>query len=84
MPYDLAQTLLTVLFDFVTLFGFFFVLTACAAEASRRKDQSVFHCSLQPQAFPSVVPLALPAAETVPLTLTIVSPLETVYEYATA
>lgn len=40
MPYSLAQILLTVLFNFVAVFGFFFVLIACAAEASQRQPQS--------------------------------------------
>jgi hypothetical protein len=39
MPYSLAQILLTVLFNFVAVFGFFFVLIACAAEASQRQFQ---------------------------------------------
>jgi len=40
MPYSFTsftQILLTVLFDLVAAFGLFFVLIACAAEASQRK-----------------------------------------------
>ncbi|MFZ9736462.1 MAG: hypothetical protein ACO3EZ_00465 [Prochlorotrichaceae cyanobacterium] len=39
MPYDLAQVLLTVLFDLVIVFGVTFFLVACGLEASRRQYQ---------------------------------------------
>jgi hypothetical protein len=42
---------LTVLFNFVAVFGFFFVLIACAAEASQRQPQFQSDRSAQAKGF---------------------------------
>ncbi|MGA1132333.1 MAG: hypothetical protein ACO31I_08705 [Prochlorotrichaceae cyanobacterium] len=81
MPYDLAQVLLTVLFDLVILFGVTFFLVACGLEASRRQYQQQQLLrrvrSLPPASTPN---LSLPAA-TEPVTMPVRS---SRYEYMSA
>lgn len=65
MPYDFAQFLLTVLFDFVFIGAIVFILMACGLEASRRKYQQQYqHQQLKSHPLPpaAVAPLSLPAA----------------------